>query len=52
MALFGLSACTEAIGGDHDAPSAGDMLCSALAACMDSMIRMVADHLGVTLKAG
>lgn len=41
----------RAIGGDHDAPNPGDMLCSALAACMDSTIRMVADHLGVTLTA-
>lgn len=36
---------------DHDAPNPGDMLCGALAACMDSTIRMVADHLGVTLTS-
>jgi len=39
----------RAIGGDHDEPNPGDMLCSALAACMDSTIRMIADHLGVKL---
>jgi uncharacterized OsmC-like protein len=27
------------------------MLCAALATCMDSPIRMIADHLGVTLAA-
>jgi len=41
----------RAIGGDHDAPNPGDMLCGALAACMDSTIRLVADHLGVTLTS-
>lgn len=41
----------RAVGGDHDAPNPGDMLCAALAACMDSTIRMIADHLGVTLTA-
>lgn len=40
----------RAIGGDHDAPNPGDMLCSALAACMDSTIRMIADHIGVKFK--
>jgi uncharacterized OsmC-like protein len=39
----------RAIGGDHDAPNPGDMLCAALAACMDSTIRIIADHLGVRL---
>jgi len=36
---------------DHDAPNPGDMVCGALAACMDSTIRMVAVHLGVTLTS-
>ena len=39
----------KAVGGDHDAPNPGDILCVALAACMDSTIRMLAEHLGVTL---
>ena len=41
----------RAVGGDHDAPNPGDMLCAALAACLDSSIRMVADHLGVILTS-
>jgi uncharacterized OsmC-like protein len=38
-----------AIGGPHDAPTPGDMLCAALAACQDSAFRMVANLLGITL---
>lgn len=41
----------SAVGGGYDAPNPGDMLCAALAACMDSSIRMVADHLGVTITS-
>lgn len=40
----------EAVGGFHDAPNPGDVLCAALAACLDSTTRMVADRLGVTLE--
>ena len=32
----------RAIGGLHDAPTPGDILCAALAACQDSSVRMVA----------
>jgi len=39
----------RAVGGLHDAPNPGEMLCAALAACADSTARMVADLLGVTL---
>jgi uncharacterized OsmC-like protein len=38
-----------ALGGPHDAPTPGDMLCAALAACQDSALRMVANLLGITL---
>lgn len=38
-----------ALGGPHDAPTPGDLLCAALAACQDSSIRMVANLLGVEL---
>lgn len=38
-----------AVGGLHDAPTPGDMLCAALAACQDSAVRMVANLLGVEL---
>jgi uncharacterized OsmC-like protein len=39
------------VGGMHDAPNPGDLLCAALAACADGSIRMVADLLGVSLTA-
>ncbi len=38
------------IGGDGDLPNPGHLLCAALAACEDSTIRMVADHLGVEVS--
>lgn len=38
-----------AVGGPHDAPTPGDLLCAALAACQDSAIRMVANLLGIEL---
>lgn len=37
------------LGGPHDAPNGGEILCAALAACMDNIYRMLADHLGVEL---
>lgn len=39
----------SAVGGPHDAPTPGDLLCAALAACQDSAVRMVANLLGVEL---
>ncbi len=45
---FGIHA---AVGGYHDAPNPGDMLCAALAACLDSTIRIVADLMRVKLDA-
>ncbi|HEX7273831.1 MAG TPA: OsmC family protein [Casimicrobiaceae bacterium] len=41
----------HAIGGDHDFPNPGDLLSSALAACLDSTLRMIAEHLGVRLQS-
>src|SRR5690606_21626049 len=41
----------RAVGGYHDAPNPGDVLCAALAVCLDSTIRMIADRLGVTLTS-
>ena len=38
------------IGGLHDAPTPGYILCAALAACQDSSVRMVANILGITLE--
>lgn len=39
----------RAVGGLHDAPTPGDILCAALAACQDSTIRMIANILGIEL---
>jgi len=39
-----------AVGGLHDAPTPGDILCAAFAACQDSSVRMVANILGVRLE--
>lgn len=41
----------HAVGGHHDAPNPGDILCAALATCLDSTIRLIADRLGVKLEA-
>ncbi len=38
------------VGGLHDLPNPGDILCAALAACQDGTIRMVADLLGIRLE--
>ena len=40
----------RALGGLHDAPTPGDILCAALAACQDSSVRMVANILGIELE--
>lgn len=40
----------RAVGGDHDLPNPGDLLCAAVAACLDSTVRIVADRLGVELR--
>jgi uncharacterized OsmC-like protein len=40
----------RAFGGLHDAPTSGDILCAALAACQDSAVRMVANFLGIELE--
>jgi uncharacterized OsmC-like protein len=39
----------RAVGGLHDAPNPGELLCVALAACQDASMRMLADLLGVEL---
>ena len=41
----------RALGGLHDAPTPGDILCAALAACQDSSVRMVANLLGIELES-
>jgi uncharacterized OsmC-like protein len=39
-----------AVGGDSDQPTPGDILCGAIAACLDSTLRIVANRVGVRLK--
>ena len=41
----------RAVGGDHDLPNPGDLLCTALAACLDATLRMIADHFGIRLAS-
>lgn len=41
----------RALGGLHDFPNPGDVLCSALAACADSTIRQIAGQLDVEIKS-
>jgi uncharacterized OsmC-like protein len=38
-----------AVGGYHDGPNPGDLLCAALATCLDSTLRIIAERLGVRL---
>lgn len=38
------------VGGYDDLPNSGHLLCAALAACQDSVIRMIADHLGIGIS--
>ncbi len=41
----------KAVGGESDFPTPGDILCAAMASCLDSCIRIIASRLGVALKA-
>lgn len=38
------------VGGLDDLPNPGHLLCAALAACAETTLRMVADHLGIELQ--
>lgn len=40
----------RAVGGDHDLPNPGDLLCAALAACLDSSLRLIAARMAVKLE--
>ena len=39
----------RAVGGNHDFPNSGDLLCASLASCFETVLRMVADRLQITL---
>jgi uncharacterized OsmC-like protein len=41
----------SAVGGDHDLPNPGHLLLGALAACMDSTLRMMAERFEIELEA-
>jgi uncharacterized OsmC-like protein len=41
----------RAIGGDHDLPNPGDLLCASLAACLDATLRMIAGRMNVELAS-
>ncbi|MGB8717470.1 MAG: OsmC family protein [Rhodanobacteraceae bacterium] len=41
----------KAVAGEHDAPNPGDLLCQALASCMDSVLRMLAERHGIELES-
>lgn len=40
----------DKVGGFDDLPNPGHLLCAALAACMDSTVRMLADRFGVRIE--
>lgn len=39
------------IGGDHDLPNPGDILCAALASCLHSTLRIIADRLEIPVAS-
>jgi len=40
----------RAVGGLHDFPNPGDLLCASLASCFESTLRMIANRLQITLE--
>ena len=40
----------SAVGGRHDLGNPGDLLCAALASCLDSTLRMIAERMGVQVE--
>ncbi len=40
----------KAVGGENDNPTPGDILCGAIASCLDSTIRIISNRLGIKLK--
>jgi len=39
----------KAVGGDHDYPNPGDILCASLASCMESTTKMIANRFNIKL---
>ncbi len=40
----------QAVGGDSDFPNPGDVLCGAIAACLDSTLRIMSNRVGLKIK--
>jgi uncharacterized OsmC-like protein len=40
----------RAVGGRHDYPNSGDLLCASLASCLGTTIRMISNRMGIELK--
>lgn len=40
----------RAVGGHHDYPNPGDLLCASLAACFESTLRMIANRMKITIR--
>ena len=40
----------RAVGGYHDYPNPGDMLCASLAACFDSALRMITNRMKINIR--
>ncbi len=45
-----LTGIDRAVGGLHDAPNPGEMLCGTLATCFDGTLRMIAALIGIALE--
>ena len=41
----------SAVGGESDGPVPGDLLCASLASCLDSTLRVIAEHLKAEITA-
>ncbi|GAA4324041.1 OsmC family protein [Pontixanthobacter gangjinensis] len=41
----------RALGGYHDLPNPGDLLCATLVACFESTLRMIANRIGIELES-
>lgn len=41
----------DKVGGNHDFPNPGEILCAAIAACFDSCVRLITCRLGIELHA-
>jgi uncharacterized OsmC-like protein len=40
----------RAVGGDHDFPNSGDLLCASLATCFETTLRMIANRMNIAIE--